>query len=305
MGTGTIPIEKPASPVSHLEAWRRFIPVAAIVVLAFGRPLWRLLDFALHDEFFSYILLIPFISIYVIWHERRKTQGVTPVPWLTTGFFLAGAVLTGWHWLAPAHNPEDSLARTTLAFLMFLLGAASWRLGGRTLKTFAFAFGMLIFMVPMPMVMLNGIEAGLQTGSAFVADLMFEAAMTPVMQDRLAFALPGIQLQVAPECSGIHSTMVLFITSLIAGHYFLNRPWKRVVLCLVVLPLALLRNGFRIFVIGEMCVHIGPQMINSVVHRHGGPLFFLLSLIPFFYLIKYLRKSGRAETVDPKEEATK
>jgi exosortase C (VPDSG-CTERM-specific) len=150
-------------------------------------------------------------------------------------------------------------------------------------------------MVPFPMIFRGLIETALQQGSASVADVLFTISNTPEARTGLVFSLPGINLEVAPECSGIHSTVALFITSLLAGYYFLKRPWKRWVICLAVVPLALLRNGFRVYVIGEMCVHIGPEMINSVVHRHGGPLFFLLSLIPFFYLIKYLRKGDRFE----------
>jgi len=62
---------------------------------------------------------------------------------------------------------------------------------------------------------------------------------------------------------------------------------------LVVIPLGILRNGFRIFVIGQLCVHIGPQMLYSAIHRQGGPLFFALSLVPFFLLLIVLRKSDR------------
>jgi exosortase/archaeosortase family protein len=124
---------------------------------------------------------------------------------------------------------------------------------------------------------------------------MLAVSDVPVMREGdLAFRLPGITLQVAPECSGIHSTMVLFITSLVAGHFFLHSPWKRTVLCLAVIPLALLRNGFRIFVLGELCMHIGPEMIDSPIHHHGGPLFFVLSLLPFFLLLYLLKKSERA-----------
>jgi exosortase/archaeosortase family protein len=86
---------------------------------------------------------------------------------------------------------------------------------------------------------------------------------------------------------------VLFITSLVAGYLFLRSPWKRTILCLAVIPLALLRNGFRIFVIGQLCVQIGPDMINSPIHHRGGPLFFLLSLIPFFLFLIFLIKSER------------
>jgi hypothetical protein len=32
-------------------------------------------------------------------------------------------------------------------------------------------------------------------------------------------------------------------------------------------------------------------MINSWIHRRGGPLFFLVSLVPLFLLLHYLRRS--------------
>jgi exosortase/archaeosortase family protein len=112
----------------------------------------------------------------------------------------------------------------------------------------------------------------------------------------MLFRLPGISLEVAPECSGIHSTLVLFITSLLAGQLLLRRTWKRTVLWLAVIPLALLRNGFRVFVISELCVHVSPQMIDSPIHHHGGPVFFVLSLAPFFLLLYFLRKGERTDS---------
>jgi exosortase/archaeosortase family protein len=111
----------------------------------------------------------------------------------------------------------------------------------------------------------------------------------------MVFRLPGMSLRVAPECSGIHSTLVLFITSLLAGQVILRQPWRRAVLCLAVLPLALLRNGFRVFVLGQLCIHFGPQMIDSPIHHHGGPLFFVLSLAPFFLLLYFFRKTERTD----------
>ena len=78
---------------------------------------------------------------------------------------------------------------------------------------------------------------------------------------------------------------MLFITSLLASHLFLESPWRRIVLVAFVIPLGIVRNGFRILVIGLLCVHVGPQMIDSVIHRRGGPLFFVLSLVPLFLLV--------------------
>ena len=296
METGMTSPNQRAAGVSSPGPWHRFAPVAVIVVVAFILPLAKLMNFAIHDELYSYIVLIPFISAYLIWQEKETPPGSpAPATGLMSVFLVAGVAVLLWHRLAHPATMADSLAQTTLAFLLFFAAGAAWKLGGRTLRAFAFPLAFLIFMVPMPVALRGFIEAGLQQGSAAVANVFFTIADTPMVNDGLVFRLPGIQIEVAPECSGIHSTVVLFITSLLAGHYFLRRPWKRVVLCLIVIPLALLRNGFRVFVIGELCVHVGPQMINSVIHRRGGPLFFLLSLIPFFYLLFYLRRGDQSK----------
>jgi exosortase C (VPDSG-CTERM-specific) len=148
-------------------------------------------------------------------------------------------------------------------------------------------------MVPLPASSTSGVENFLQHGSALVADGLFKLFGMPVFYHDLIFQLPGISLRVAPECSGIHSSLALLITSMLAGYFFLRQPWQRVVLALAVIPLGLLRNGFRVFVIGELCVQISPDMINSYIHRHGGPLFFVLSLVPFFLLLVLLLKTDR------------
>jgi len=55
-------------------------------------------------------------------------------------------------------------------------------------------------------------------------------------------------------------------------------------------PLGIVRNGFRILVIGLVCLHVGSQMIDSLVQRKRGPLFFALSLVPLFLLLWWLER---------------
>jgi exosortase/archaeosortase family protein len=96
---------------------------------------------------------------------------------------------------------------------------------------------------------------------------------------------------VAPECSGIRSTLVLFITSLVAGQLFLRSRWKRALFALAVIPLGIFRNAFRIVTIGELCIHVDPGFIDSPIHHRGGPIFFVISMVPFILLLYYLRKA--------------
>jgi exosortase C (VPDSG-CTERM-specific) len=195
---------------------------------------------------------------------------------------------------------EDYLALITFSFLLFLWGLCAWCLGWQTFRALSFPIGFLLLMVPLPTAFAHSVELFLQNGSALVAYAFFKVSGTPVFFSELTFQLPGISLEVAPECSGIHSSLALFITSLLAGYLFLSSRWKRTALAVAVIPVALLRNGFRVFTIGELCVRIGPEMINSYIHRRGGPLFFILFLAPFLLFLRYLVKSERSKPATAK-----
>ncbi len=285
----------PAAAPLPLARARALAVLAVVLLAAFGKPLYDLARFAAHSDLYSHILLIPAISLYLVWLNRRKlaldsepARALAVLP-LATGFaLLAGyfwSVHTGWKPPTP-----DYLALMTLSFLMLLWGGLCLVLGKDTLRAAAFPIAFLIFMVPFPVAAAEWIQGALQHGSADVAYVFFKLSGMPVFRQGTAFQLPGFSLEVAPECSGIHSTLVLFITSLLAAYLLLRSRWARFILVLVIIPLGLLRNGFRVLVIGQLCVRISPDMINSPLHRRGGPIFFVLSLIPLFLLLWYLRK---------------
>jgi exosortase C (VPDSG-CTERM-specific) len=269
------------------------------LAFCFFIPLWDLIMFAIGSELYSYILLIPFISFYLVWMKRQNLpQAFSSARGLSAGFLIAGTMVLLAYWLVFRHRlklmEDDYLAVMMITFLLFFFGICGWFLGRQILRACVFPLGFLVFTVPLPAVAVSRIDSFLQSGSAAVARGFFTMTGTPFLQDGLVFQLPGITIQIAPECSGIHSSLVLFVTSLLAGYLFLRTPWKRAVFILAVIPLSILRNGFRVFTIGELCVHIGPHMINSPIHRKGGPLFFALSLLPLFLLLVVLQRSERA-----------
>jgi len=205
------------------------------------------------------------------------------------------ALRSGWK-----PGPEDYLALMTLSFLSFLAGGCFLFLGKETLRQIAFPAAFLIFLAPFPVFLRQAIESFFQHGSAAVADVLFRLSGMSVFREGMDFHLPGFSLQVAPQCSGIRSSLILLITGLLAGNLFLKSTWRRAVLVCFVIPLGILRNGFRVFVIGTLCVHFGPQMIHSIIHRRGGPIFFALSLIPLFLLLWWLRRGEVAEDENEK-----
>jgi exosortase C (VPDSG-CTERM-specific) len=208
---------------------------------------------------------------------------------------LAAGVLSFLGYLFALHSgakliPVDSLAWTTFCFLLLFVAACFLCLGRQTLRALAFPLAFLIFLVPFPLPVRDAIESFLQYRSADAAELLFGLVGTPLLRHGVDFQLPGFSLQVAPECSGIRSSLVLFITSLVAGQLFLRSPWKRGLFALAVIPLGIVRNALRIVTIGELCVHVDPAFIDSPIHHRGGPVFFVISMVPFLLLLYYLRK---------------
>jgi exosortase len=171
--------------------------------------------------------------------------------------------------------------------LGFLCFGSAW------VKRHLFPLAFLIFMIPMPGWVEAGLEKALMVPSAAVAEWFFEMGGIPIRRDGQLLQLPGVTLEVASECSGIRSSYVLFIVSLLASHLILKGPVRRASFVLAVLPLGVVRNAFRIYVIGWLCVNRGNEMLDHWIHRKGGPLFFAVSLLPLFLLGYVLSRSRK------------
>jgi exosortase C (VPDSG-CTERM-specific) len=284
---------------AHLWAAAGYV---GLLLALFAKPLMALVSLAADSELHSYVLLVPFISAYLLYLRREKL----PVPhnpaWGLAILSLAAGAVAATVAVAqrtdpPAVSYNDHLSLMALSFVCFVIAGGFLLQGRAWMKAATFPIAFLIFMVPLPDALANSLETASKLASAEAASLFFQVTDTPVVRNGNIFELPNIVIEVAEECSGIRSSIVLFITSLLASHLFLMSPWRRAILVALVIPLGILRNGFRIVAIGLLCVRYGPQMIHSVIHTRGGPLFFAASLIPLFLLLWWLRR-GEAPRVN-------
>ncbi len=85
-------------------------------------------------------------------------------------------------------------------------------------------------------------------------------------------------IEIAKECSSIHSAWALLITGMLVAHLFLKSLWAKVSLTILTVPIAMLTNAVRIVTIWELATRVDPGFLYGDLHRNGGILFSLISL---------------------------
>lgn len=274
-----------------------FVAYTAACTLVFLAPLRGLIHIALASDTYSHILLIPFISLVLLWIERNRllktpTGGTSSAAGL---LLLAGVALGALGWRSPAAVSEsDWPALAILGFLFLIWAGFLFFYGASAFKAGLFPLLFLLLMVPLPGFLLDRFVVWLQVGSADVAEWVFHLSGTPVLRQGLFFALPHVTIEVAKECSGIRSTQALLITCLLAGHLFLRTNWRRTVLLAVAVPVLIIKNGVRIATLTLLAVHVDPSFLTGHLHHDGGFVFFTLGMLILLPLFWWLRKTEAA-----------
>jgi exosortase len=249
------------------------------LVVCFRQPLTALYALTQQQEHYSHIVLIPLVSLYVLYLDRKAILlSRAWSPWL--GLFAMGLGAL-WAWRAEfVVYGANSLTVQMLTFVIMCWGIFLVCYGVRVCLKHSFGLVFLLFMVPLPIEMLNALIAFLQRNSAEVTDMVFSFLGIPFFRDGFVFALPNIKIHVAHECSGIRSALSLLITSVVVGHFFLRSAWGKWALVTIVVPLAIIKNAFRIVGLTLLANYVDPSFItDSALHRYGGIPLFALSVV--------------------------
>jgi exosortase len=276
----------------------RSVSVALIVGLTlavFWVPLRMLFWFSLQEEQYSHILLVPVVSAFLFLRDRRTIFANVGAAWQAgPGMLVAGFLL---NWLGRKYfvssSENDQLFIMIFSVVVIWVGGFTLCYGLRAFRAALFPLLFLFLIAPIPDLLLNRVIVWLQHGSAEVSYAVFQLVGVPVFRTGFVFALPGVTIEIARECSGIRSSLALLITSLLAGHLFLRSAWTKAVFTLATIPLLIVKNGIRIVTLSLLSIYIDPSFLTGSLHHQGGVLFFLLALVILTLLLRLLQKPER------------
>ena len=265
-----------------------------ILPALFMRDLLRDL-FALvwNDDAYSHVPFVLAVSAFFLVTDRKRIfaapAGPRGVPAAIAIAGAAGMALAG---INPRHWSESSqISLLVLGFVLLWTGAFGIFFGEDAMKAARFSLLFLWFAIPMPKAVLSEVIALLQRASADTVDLVFRLFHTPAARRGFEFALPGVTIRVAEECSGIRSTLALVMTAALAGHLWLRSFGRSLLLCVAVIPIAILKNALRIAVLSWLAVYVDMQFLTgSIHHQYGGMIFFVVGLLMMWAVLAVLQR---------------
>jgi len=64
---------------------------------------------------------------------------------------------------------------------------------------------------------------------------------------------------------------------------------------LAAVPFAVFKNGTRVVTLALLGAYVDPEILDSPLHRQGGPIFLVASLLGIFVLIWILGKAENSQ----------
>jgi exosortase len=272
-------------PTTKALPYYKFVFLSLLVfVLYFPELSVMVSDWADKKEY-SHGFLIPLISGYIIW-TKRETFRKSPVMPDLKGIFI---LLLGIALLMLGHVAFEPYTRR-FSFIITILGLIYLLCGSRIVKILLFPLGYLIFMIPLPYVIIKTIAVSLRLVSAKVTYTILKFSGIPIWREGVNLELPNISLVVADLCTGILSLVAITALSVLYAYFTQRNLISRLALVFLSIPIAILSNMFRLIITVGLAYFYGGKILGNVIHQFHGTVNFLLTIFLLILISGLIRK---------------
>jgi exosortase D (VPLPA-CTERM-specific) len=240
-----------------------------------------------NSEDFSYCYLVPFVFIYLVYTSR---QSLADRELRSSGWGFVVLLLSGFVYLGGKLGSVETLAYMAIWFAA--VGMALLAAGFGAVRTFAFPFLILAFIVPLPPFLNQLFTFKLKLISSALSVNLMRAAGLSVFREGNIIDLGVTQLQVVDACSGLRYVYPLVLMGLVFAYLFHKRWWERIVIIAATIPISVLSNAIRIAITGYLTLKVSPEAAEGFFHGFSGWLIFMVSFVFLVILSRLLKTVG-------------
>lgn len=230
--------------------------------------------------------LIAVAAALLLWHARHRLSALPPPrqAWPGGLLFTCGLLVA---WLG---HTQDIALLTTASQVPVLAGILLVLYGMAGLRAAAFPVLFLLFMVPLPGLLVDALTLGLKEWISAATVHLLHAAGYPVARSGVIIVIGQYQMLVADACSGLHS---LFSLAALGVLYVHLRPPRhrmhRVLMFAAIVPVALAANFLRTLALVLATYHAGDAFARTW-HDVTGILLFIAALLLLSALDAFLAR---------------
>jgi exosortase len=237
-------------------------------------------------------LLIPFVVLALYWWKRKELVAQPAgLWWPAIGLLI---VALGLHFIGFVSEQQRL---SVIAFFLGLYALTGLAWGRHWMRRSLFPFFLFAFCVPVAEFM-DPLTMRLRLLVSRIVEMVAHLGLAPdLVRDgtQLFDAQHTFAYEVAAACSGIHSLMALTALATIYGFVVFREPWKRVVMMLIALPLALFGNVIRLCFTIAVAEAFG-QGAGKAVETYAGFITFGVAIYCAYWIARWLE--NLAQTAD-------
>ncbi|WP_240342557.1 exosortase C-terminal domain/associated protein EpsI [Methylococcus sp. EFPC2] len=248
-----------------------FISLLGIVGLIFRGGIFYLVDQWLSYEEYSHGVLIPIISLFLIWQRKNELIAMRfTSSWFGIPVIFGGLLLFFLGELAALYIIVQ------YAFLIVLFGITLFTFGKAVFNCVWLPISILFFSIPLPNFIYNNLSSKLQLLSSKLGVVFIRLFDISVYLEGNVIDLGSMQLQVVEACSGLRYLFPLMSLAFICAYFFKVAMWKRVLVFLSSIPVTVIMNSLRIGIIGVTVEYWGKDMAEGFLHDFEGWFIFMV-----------------------------
>jgi exosortase len=238
----------------------------------------------------SHGILVPLISIYLVWQKRDKLKSAH------VSHSIWGAVILLASFLIYIISYAGAVAVVSRAMIISsLIGLVLFSFGSTIFSILKFPLFYLIFMVPVPDSIYMSVAFPLQLFATKVSAGLIQILSIPVHREGNMLYFAHAQLEVAEACSGLRSMVSYVMLGVLFSYFMGNKKWGgKIAIILSAIPIAIIGNIMRVTGTGILAHFFGPQVARGWLHEFSGLAVFIfgfiLFILEYIFLMKILAK---------------
>ena len=259
------------------------LPLSILVCVYVPTFLWMVDRWVARDSYYGHGFLIPLVSLYWIFKSRRELVACEKKT------DSRGLILLV---LGDLLQVTSSVLRiyflSAISLVLILQGGILFLFGEKVFRKAWFPVFFLLLMIPLPLLLISDITLKMKFVVSEIAAACLRGMGIPALREGSYLHMRHASVLVGDPCSGLRSFLAFLCLGFVFAYESPLRGWRRLVIAVSGLPIAVLSNALRIFFLALMSEIYGTQVIQGWIHDFTGLATFAFATALFLILRRKL-----------------